>query len=320
MSAWRFPDFPAGVDMEHVCCYLCGADEYQRHEIVEEDMTGLPGRFQFVRCRRCRLVYQCPRVSITDIHNYYDDEYLAYRRRQNWGLFTPIVRYAMQAIDRKKMQIIQPHIQLTSESTVLDIGCAIGSFLDLVHQLFGSQVTGIDFKDLSQILANPIIDFRCGLAYEVELERNFYDLVTMWHFLEHDYDPLRSLRTAHEALKPDGVLVVEVPRLDSISRFLFGARWPGYQAPQHTLILDRNRLLQLVAKAGFHPIAHLSYGAFPAYYYMYMGLAFHLQKGNGLGSWNSAARYFLGSVALSPIMCLEKKLNLAMQTVVCKKR
>ena len=63
----------------------------------------------------------------------------------------------------------------------------------------------------------------------------------MWHFLEHDYDPLRSLRDgAPRCCKPGGTLVIEVPRLDSATFRLFGDRWPGLQAPQHTVLYDRD--------------------------------------------------------------------------------
>ena len=71
------------------------------------------------------------------------------------------------------------------------------------------------------------IDFRCGLFYEQQLGSASFDLVTMWHFLEHDYDPLRSLREAARVLTSDGVLIIEVPRLDSLTFNLYEDRWPG---------------------------------------------------------------------------------------------
>ena len=49
-------------------------------------------------------------------------------------------------------------------------------------------------------------------------------------------------RTRATALKPGGTLVIEVPRLDSLSFRLFRDRWPGLQAPQHTALYDRERL------------------------------------------------------------------------------
>ena len=104
----------------------------------------------------------------------------------------------------------------------------------------------------------------------------------MWHFLEHDYDPLRSLRTARTLLRPGGRLVVEVPRLDSRTFAWFGSRWPGLQAPQHTVLFDRAHLLRSSQAAGLEVVDYLPYGAFPAYFYLFTGVAFQLLRGRGL--------------------------------------
>ena len=57
-------------------------------------------------------------------------------------------------------------------------------------------MTGVDFVDLSQHPALQHIEFHHGLFYEQNVGSDRFDLITMWHFLEHDYDPLRSLSHA----------------------------------------------------------------------------------------------------------------------------
>jgi len=141
----------------------------------------------------------------------------------------------------------------------------------------------------------------------------------MWHFLEHDYDPLRSLRTARRVLKPGGTLVIEVPRLDSRTFKWFGERWPGLQAPQHTVLLDRERLLALAGKAGLEIVEYLPYGAFPAYFYLFTGVAFRILKGRGLNLRKAILPYFLGQLVLWPLLTMERRLNLAMQTLICRR-
>ena len=102
-------------------------------------------------------------------------------------------------------------------------------------------------------------------------DRSRFDLVTMWHFLEHDYDPLRSLRTARRVLKPGGRLVIEVPRLDSRTFRWFGDRWPGLQAPQHTVLFDRDSLLRARPEGGARGGRLPALRRVPAYFYLFTG-------------------------------------------------
>ena len=59
--------------------------------------------------------------------------------------------------------------------------------------------------------------------------------------------------------------------------------------------------------------------AFPAYFYLFAGTAFKLLHGRGLNLTKAIYPYFLGQLALSPLLLFEKQLNLAMQTVICRR-
>jgi SAM-dependent methyltransferase len=304
---------------EPVTCYSCGSGAFHARLIAEDDLTGKPGRFRFVRCDTCGLTYQNPRLTLDRIFDYYDDQYIAHRKKRDWGILTPLFERAMRKLDLDKDRIVRRYVTLTPSSDVLDVGCGAGSFLKHIQTRHGARITGIDFKDLS---GSPSLDkahFHCGLFYEAPLEDARFDLVTMWHFLEHDYDPLRSLRTAKRVLKAEGRLIVEVPRLDSRTFNWFGDRWPGLQAPQHTVLLDREALLRLVSNAGLEVVDYLPYGAFPAYFYIFTGVAFRMLKGRGLNLSRAIVPYFLGQVLLTPVLLFERRLNLAMQTVICRR-
>ncbi len=304
---------------ERVSCYLCGATETRPFVTAQDDLGGTPGEFQFVRCTRCDLAYQNPRVSLRHIAGYYDDTYIAHRKKRNWGLLTPLFERAMNKLDAAKDRIVSRYVSLGPSSQVLDVGCAVGTFLERLRRTTGAHVCGVDFKDLSAASSLAQVEFHCGLFYEADLAPDRFDLVTMWHFLEHDYDPLRSLETARRVLKPEGRLVIEVPRLDSRTFRWFGNRWPGLQAPQHTVLFDRDTLLRAVRKSGLEVVDYLPYGAFPAYFYLFTGAAFRLLKGRGLNLDKAIFPYFVGQILLLPLLLFERRLNLAMQTVICRR-
>ena len=305
--------------VEPVPCYLCGATDHDPFISAQDDLTGKPGTFYFVTCRGCGLRYQNPRVALDHIGEYYDDQYIAHRRKRNWGILTPLVDRGMNKLDVDKDRIVSHYITLESDSAVLDVGCAVGTFLQRIREQYGSTVVGVDFKDLSWHPSLRGVEFHRSLFYEARLAPDRFDLVTMWHFLEHDYDPLRSLRTARRVLKPGGTLVVEVPRLDSRTFRWFGNRWPGLQAPQHTVLLDRAHLIEAVHMSGLEVVDYLPYGAFPAYFYLFTGAVFRLLKGRGLDLNGAIYPYFVGQILLAPLLLFERQLNLAMQTVICRK-
>jgi SAM-dependent methyltransferase len=311
---------PVAEQFETVACYLCGGTESSPFITAEDDLTGKPGRFTFVTCARCGLRYQNPRLTVEHIKSYYDDEYIAHRKKKDWGPLTGFFNWAMDRHDREKDKIVSRFVRLDDRSDVLDVGCAVGTFLQKMRSRHGSRTTGVDFKDLSASPTLDGVDFRCGLFYEQAFGDKRFDLVTMWHFLEHDYEPMRTLSTARDLLKPDGRLVIEVPRLDSTTFRLYGDRWPGLQAPQHTVLYDRTTFLLAMDKAGLDVVEYLPYGAFPAFFYFFAGAAFKLLRGKGLNLSRAIYPYFIGQILFAPVLAFEKRLNFAMQTVVCRRR
>ena len=315
MNGGRF-----GYATEEVTCYLCGSEKSILLFTGEDDLTGIPGQFPYVKCMSCGLVYQNPRVTIEDVKQFYTDRYLAHRRHQKWGLLTPLFNRAMETLDRKKIGIVERYAELTSDSKVMDVGCAVGTFLLMLQKKYGCAISGVDFIDTSYYPGFSEIDFYLGLFYKKELPLNHYDLITMWHFLEHDFDPRKSLQQARMCLKDSGHLIIEVPRLDSLTYRVFGSRWPGAQAPQHTVLYSKRHFLAIVQAEGFEVIDYLAYGAFPAYFYIATGIAFQFLKGRGLTLDKYILPYFLGQLLLAPILAFGNCLNLAMQTLILRKR
>lgn len=307
------------VILEDVACYLCGGTRSSPFLTAEDDLTGKSGRWHFVRCDDCGLAYQRPRLPLERIAAYYDDEYIAHRKKTDWGVLTPLYDWVMDKHDRDKDAIVRRYVPLSKGSEVLDVGCAVGTFLQKLRRGYDVRATGVDFKDLRGHPSLEGVEFRLGLFYEQDFGARRFDLITMWHFLEHDYAPQRTLATARDLLAADGRLVVEVPRLDSTTFALYRDRWPGLQAPQHTALYDRRTLLEMVRRAGLEVVDYLPYGAFPAYFYIFAGAAFRLLRGRGLNLQKAIYPYFAGQLLLAPVLLFERRLNLAMQTVICRR-
>ena len=309
---------PANYRFEYVNCYHCHADDYKFFLKGEEDLTGKDGEFQYVKCNSCGLVYQNPRIAVDQIKEFYDGEYIAHRKKKNWGVLTPLYEWAMNKHDRDKDKLVSEFVNLNSETEVMDVGCAVGTFLLHLKKKYNCKISGVDFKEGLDYPGFDKIEFYEGLFYEQPIAEKRYDLVTMWHFLEHDYDPNLTLETAKKVMKDDGKLIIEVPRLDSVTFKLFGRKWPGVQAPQHTALYDKKHFIALMEKHNLRVVKYLPYGAFPPYFYIFAGSYFKL-IGKNLNLNKIIFPYFLGQFILTPILWFQKVLNLSMQTVVCEK-
>jgi SAM-dependent methyltransferase len=310
---------PERFEFEEVNCYVCNSNSPEEFIVGEDDLTGKEGKFLYVQCRECQTVYQNPRLNLNSIKEFYDSEYIAHRKKKDWGILTPLYEWAMNKHDRDKEKLISKHISLSNSSKVLDVGCAVGTFLLHIKKKTGCAISGVDFKEDLNYPGFETIDFHQGLFYEQNLPENHFDLVSMWHFLEHDYDPAKSLQMAKKVMKEDGILAIEVPRLDSFSFKLFKNKWPGIQAPQHTVLFDKKSFLRIIEDNGFEIEKYMPYGAFPPYFYLFTGTYFKL-FGKGLKLNKIIFPYFLGQLILTPVLLFSKYLNLSMQTVICKRK
>src|SRR5438045_7949880 len=133
--------------LEAVRCYYCGDDATTPFITAEDDLTGRPGRFTFVRCRACGLVYQSPRPTLEHVRTYYESEYLAHRQPSDWGWLAPLFRVAIDSLDREKLRIVGRYLRLGPSSSVLDVGCGAGTFVSHVRARHGSAAAGGDLLE-----------------------------------------------------------------------------------------------------------------------------------------------------------------------------
>jgi SAM-dependent methyltransferase len=117
----------------------------------------------------------------------------------------------------------------------------------------GWHVTGLDtsaavVESIRTELGLPAL---AGTLPHPDLGSASFDLVTMWHSLEHVHAPLEVLREAHRLLVPGGKLVVAVPNIDSLPFRWFGHAWLGLDLPRHLTHFAPWTLYLMLHRAGF---------------------------------------------------------------------
>jgi SAM-dependent methyltransferase len=143
------------------------------------------------------------------------------------------------------------------QDRLLDFGCGAGGFLMQMAK-HGWDVCGIDVSEDSvrRLRDEMGIKALAGSLPHPDLIPASFDVITMWHALEHVHAPAEVLREAHRLLSPGGKLIIAVPNIDSLAFRWFQSAWFGLDLPRHLTHFAPWTLHLMLEKAGFrvHPV------------------------------------------------------------------
>lgn len=236
--------------METTKCNLCASDQatllyrlpdylLQRDDII----TTL------VRCSQCGLVYQNPRPTELEIGAHYPPDYEPFESSPQKGKMAWIENRLRNYGIQKRCRIVT---RVISRGKVLDVGCATGLFLVGMRERHW-DVYGVDTSEYAAQIAREEHNLRVitGNLFEAQYPSAFFDAVTLWDVLEHLHDPARILYEIRRILKPNGVLILRVPNIDSSDARFFGKYWAGLDAPRHLYVFGDETIRKFLSRYGF---------------------------------------------------------------------
>ena len=222
---------------EQISCPVCGAI---RHEPVLRARDHANGRleFQMVRCVGCDLHFTNPRPTADSIGQFYGADYAPHARGHRPE--RPLRKWYPQDWLQKPVAGPMPRL--------LDFGCGAGHFLSAMAKQ-GWVATGLD---ASPAMAEPHRESRilAGTLPHPSLSPRSFELITMWHVLEHVHDPVEVLNHARKLLVPGGSIVLAVPNAAGWQSRHYGADWFGLELPRHLSHFSEASLGRCAAAAG----------------------------------------------------------------------
>jgi len=195
-----------------------------------KDYTASKESFNLVTCNACKFVFTNPRPKQDEIGRYYQVEnYISHTGTQT-GLVNKLYHFARKFTLKQKLKLVN---SLSKKGSLLDIGCGTGNFLQVVKN-DDWKVTGVE-PDLA---ARKLAIETCGenIHEEAFLNQeniNKYDIITMWHVLEHVHELDKRLIQLKKLLQPGGRLIVAVPNCASKDATHYKAFWGAYDVPRH---------------------------------------------------------------------------------------
>jgi 2-polyprenyl-3-methyl-5-hydroxy-6-metoxy-1,4-benzoquinol methylase len=238
------------IEWEEPNCLLCSGRRWS--QLVEAPDTIEGGSrlwFAVVQCQDCGLCFTNPRPNLQSIGQFYPPAYWPARAA------SPHDRKATGwRLGRRWFRFLQESwlLPLRGGGRLLDFGCGGGAFLQRMHRC-GWQVTGLDVsaKVIQRIRSELGLRALVGSLPHPELVPESFDLVTMWHSLEHVHNPREILQQTHALLAPGGQLQVAVPNIDSRPFHWFAHCWYGLDLPRHLTHFSPRTLRSMLERTGF---------------------------------------------------------------------
>src|SRR5437588_3368376 len=239
------------IEWEEPSCLLCMSRNWSALVEAPDSAPGGTGLwFVVVQCQECGLCFTNPRPSPDCIGRFYPAAYRPHRirRKKRAGLGSRLLHAWHQPLE--EYQAFSPR----GGGRLLDFGCGGGSFLTRMRGL-SWKVTGLDVSAaaVERVRKELGLEALVGSLPHPDLQPASFDLVTMWHSLEHVHNPLEILREAHRLLRPGGQLIVAVPNIDSLAFRWFGSAWYALDLPRHITHFAPWTLQLMLERAGFRP-------------------------------------------------------------------
>jgi 2-polyprenyl-3-methyl-5-hydroxy-6-metoxy-1,4-benzoquinol methylase len=209
--------------------------------------------FKLNGCRLCNSLFINPLPDEAELETFYPTQYwwsashrsllkraeAIYRRIALHGHIAFITSAAARLTGRRPLRL-------------LDVGCGNAMLLGLLKRR-GFDVLGVDTSSEAAEVAASENGVRVvvGTLHGAGFADTSFDLVTLFHVMEHVTNPHEVLAEVHRTLQPDGTIVLQVPNIDSWQFRWFGARWYGLDIPRHVIDYSRQSIVKLLQDSRF---------------------------------------------------------------------
>ena len=169
-------------------CVLCGA---RNADLFQE----ADGPYRVVQCKQCTLVYVDPLPSQTELEHHYDEAYYS-----EW--------ISSQRVPRERLwhNRLDELCRYRNKGRLLDVGCGDGTFLRFAgesgFEVYGTKISAYAGERIGKLYSIPVFT---GDLHGAEYPSEYFDVVTLYHVIEHVDDPVRYLSETYRILRDGGV-------------------------------------------------------------------------------------------------------------------
>jgi len=212
-------------------CPICNQEDIA-FLIHSKDYSLTRESFQIIQCAHCNLKYTDPIPNIEDIAPYYNfPSYISHTDDKN-GLINKLYHKVRIHTLHTKTNWVQS-LFTGYKGQLLEVGAGTGAFAHAMTKK-GWNVRALEPDAASRARAFTNYNIQIDPIESLfNLEENKFDVITLWHVLEHVHDLNGYLRAFYKLLKPNGRLIIAVPNYTSYDAQFYKKYWAAYDVPRH---------------------------------------------------------------------------------------
>ena len=225
-------------------CPLCQGGLFDDY-ISTKDYTVSGEDFSIVSCQNCGFRFTNPRPTEKILGTYYNsDEYVSHSNNAN-SLVNAVYKIARKFTLRWKYQMIKKE---KISGNVLDYGCGTGEFLNYCKAQ-NWKIAGVEPNDKARKQAAELTLESINTELD-NVPTVGFDVITLWHVLEHIPRLNDTLIQLKDLLTPQGYMLLAIPNCKSHDARLFKEHWAAYDVPRHLYHFTQETLNNLVENHG----------------------------------------------------------------------
>ena len=230
-------------------CPICKSDQI-RHILSAKDYTVSKEQFEVWHCEDCEVRFTQNIPIEFEIGKYYQSEEYISHSNTSKGLINTLYQWVRDYTLGQKRKLIKKISGLNAGS-LLDIGCGTGEFLKTMKDA-GWEVQGLEPDEGAREQAINNLGLKVDEPEHLfALPKAQYDVITMWHVLEHVHRLHEYMDQIKSLLKPDGSLIIAVPNYQSWDAEHYQAEWAAYDVPRHLYHFSASAMEKLLVQHEF---------------------------------------------------------------------
>ena len=229
-------------------CPICNSYK-NKIVLATTDYLVSKDKFDIYECKYCSFRFTSPVPNKSEISKYYDsDEYISHSEKST-SIIDRIYKIVQKITLKSKKKIIDK-LFFGVNGSLLDIGCGTGDFLQKMKST-GWKVTGVEINATARKIAEDKISESVFTPLEFVNSDFKYDVITMWHSLEHLHDLKDYVQKIVNTLNKDGLLFIAVPNYQSFDAEYYKENWAAYDVPRHLYHFSFRSAEELFNEFGF---------------------------------------------------------------------